>query len=264
MKPNWAFRVRVLVLSSVLAIVVIYAAHDIAQRRSRTDWTRTLEVAVVLLELEPVAASAKEGFRTRLGALEEALGAEARRHRPGIPKPFDFTAFGSVEVTKPPPDLEGDGFLALLGHTYRQWRYVSAVDSAAGVESGAYDARLYVTLRKPKDGARTMVEGSSQQGGRIGQVTVELDESMVDLALMVVAHELFHTLGALDKYDSQGRVLVPSGLAEPDKTPLYPQEFAEIMARNRPVSRLSEVVPDALDELRVGAQTAREIGWLSP
>ncbi len=251
------------VLSSVLAVVVLYAAHDVWRRKSRTEWKRTLDVAVVLLELEPVGEPAKAAFRGRLRALEDALAAEAERHRPGIPKPFHFDAFGPVTVTKPPPELEGGGLLALAAHAYRQWRYVRAIDDAADIASGAYDARLYVTLRKPRDSAPTLVEGASQQGGRIGQVTVELDEGMVDLALMVVAHELFHTLGAEDKYDRTGHVLVPVGLAEPEKSPLYPQAFVEIMARNRPVSEASEVVPDSLDELRVGAQTAREIGWIS-
>ena len=39
------------------------------------------------------------------------------------------------------------------------------------------------------------------------------DADSADFALVVVAHELFHTLGAEDKYDAQGRALVPLGLA---------------------------------------------------
>ena len=45
---------------------------------------------------------------------------------------------------------------------------------------------------------------------------------MADFALFVAAHELFHTLGATDKYDASGAALVPSGLAEPDLNPLVP------------------------------------------
>jgi hypothetical protein len=79
--------------------------------------------------------------------------------------------------------------------------------------------------------------------------------------LFVAAHELFHTLGASDKYDSEGRTLFPEGLPEPDRVPLFPQPAAEIMARNRVVSAAEEVAPGDLRELRVGLSTAREIGW---
>jgi hypothetical protein len=94
-------------------------------------------------------------------------------------------------------------------------------------------------------------------------VQVELDAAatVVDFALVVVAHELFHTLGASDKYDAAGRPLVPSGLAEPERQPLYPQTYAEIMTRDRPVSPTAGMVPDRLDDFAVGAVTAREIGW---
>jgi hypothetical protein len=105
------------------------------------------------------------------------------------------------------------------------------------------------------------VEGVSQQGGWVGIVEVELDESMVDFALFVATHELLHTLGASDKYDANGTI-VPDGLAEPDRSPLYPQRFVEVMARHRPIAPGHEVPPDSLTELRVGAVTAREIGWL--
>ena len=71
-----------------------------------------------------------------------------------------------------------------------------------------------------------------------------------------------HTLGATDRYDAAGRTIVPDGLAEPTRVPLYPQRFAEVMGRNRPLSLGEEVVPASLDELALGDRTATEIGWL--
>jgi hypothetical protein len=106
-----------------------------------------------------------------------------------------------------------------------------------------------------------MVEGESEEGGRIGAVEVELKASMADFALFVTAHELMHTLGATDKYDASGRAVFPGGFAEPERAPLFPQQLAEVMARNRPLSASDERPPDTLDELAVGAVTAREIGW---
>ena len=130
------------------------------------------------------------------------------------------------------------------------------------VPGRGFDSRIYLVVRPPSDARRKFVEGQSEQGGTIGSVEVELDESMVDFALFVAAHELFHTLGATDKYDATGRARVPDGLADPAQTPLYPQTHAEVMARNVALGPSAERPPASITELRVGGATAREIGWL--
>jgi hypothetical protein len=84
---------------------------------------------------------------------------------------------------------------------------------------------------------------------------------MIDFALFVAAHELFHTLGAGDHYDANGHATFPSGFAEPESKPLYPQRAAELMARNIPLSPTTERPPETLSELSVGDASAREIGW---
>jgi hypothetical protein len=105
------------------------------------------------------------------------------------------------------------------------------------------------------------VEGASEQGGRIGIASCDLGDDMADFALFVAAHELFHTLSATDKYDASGHTLVPEGLAEPERAPRFPQRYAELMARNRPLDAEREAPPTSLSELRVGPYTAQEIGW---
>ena len=113
-----------------------------------------------------------------------------------------------------------------------------------------------------QDGAIELVfEGQSEQGGRVGIAQCELDDEMADFALFVAAHELFHTLSATDKYDASGRTLIPDGLADPARVPRFPQEYAELMARNRPLDAVNEAPPTSLAELRVGPLTAAEIGW---
>jgi hypothetical protein len=42
---------------------------------------------------------------------------------------------------------------------------------------------------------------------------------------------------------------------------VFPQDYAELMARNRPLDASREVPPSSLDELRVGEKTAAEVGW---
>ncbi len=256
---------RVSVLLFVLFVVVLFAIRDVRSRRARNDWASTVNVAVVLVHVDGgtrVDDAAVRGLGDRVGALEDRLQGEAERHRRGLPKPFRIRVFGPVDVAAPPPRANGEGPLDLARHAIDAKRWQRDVDPRAGVDPDQWDTRIYVNVRRPQSEMRTFVEGESEQNGRVGVVDVELDESMVDLTLFVVAHELMHTLGATDKYDASGRTRVPDGLAEPDLAPTYPQRLAELMARNRPISPTQEVIPASVDELAVGALTAREIGWI--
>ena len=88
------------------------------------------------------------------------------------------------------------------------------------------------------------------------------DHSAAGANDVVIAHELLHTLGATDKYDpATGRPRVPDGLGEPDRSPLFPQQYGEIMAGRIAISAAEAAMPDDLDSMLVGPLTAREIGW---
>jgi hypothetical protein len=189
------------------------------------------------------------------------LTAQRRRYAPGAPPPFALTFVGPVDAPEGPPATEGEGWLAAAEETWALWRWTSKLDSAANIDAGSFDSRIYVAAKEAVDEERAIVEGESEEGGRIGAVEVDLDVAMVDFALFVAAHELFHTLGAGDQYDAAGHTLIPGGLADPERVPILPQALAEVMARNRPVQPGIEVPPETLDELGVGPDTARAIGW---
>ncbi len=54
---------------------------------------------------------------------------------------------------------------------------------------------------------------------------------------VVIAHELLHTVGASDKYlPGTDAPRFPDGYGDPDQVPLYPQQFAEIMAGRQMLS----------------------------
>lgn len=258
MSSKRALAVRVALLLALLAVVLVYAAHDVYSRRARNAWRRTLDVAFVVVTQPDVDAGAVDELRRRVPDLSARLAAELARYRPEAPRPFAFTTYGPTPL-RPPLPVPGDDLWGAVRYAWELHRFTSDVDGRAGVPSRAFDARLYVVLSPPSE--RAVVEGMSQEGGRIGIARAELDLESVDLALFVAAHELFHTLGASDHYGPDGRALVPSGLAEPERVPLYPQAFAEVMARNRPLSSTEEARPTSLAELAVGPSTAREIGW---
>jgi hypothetical protein len=253
------FAVRVTVLVAVLAIVALYAWRDVARRKERTEWKRTLDVAIVIVRDGAVNAEAIATLRTETRELEAALARQFARYRDTPARPFSFVAYGPAELGEPLPAPPGDGFWAAAKYAWQLRGFTGDVDARAGVPSRGFDARIYLVVRPPSD--RGFVEGMSEHGGRVGVALAELDESTVGLSLFVAAHELFHTLGATDRYDASGRTLFPDGFAEPDKSPLVPQRYAELMARNRPLDAEREVPPTSLGELFVGKKTADEVGW---
>jgi hypothetical protein len=174
--------------------------------------------------------------------------------------PFAFTIFGPAPIGSPVPRDPVEGVWDVVKHSYALDRFTRDVDRRLAVPSRGFDARLYLVVSPATHDA--LVEGLSEHGGKVGVALAELDTETVDTALFVAAHELFHVVGATDRYGPDGRALVPDGLAEPERSPLYPQRYAEIMARNRPLSPTDEQRPESLAELFVGNETAREIGWL--
>jgi hypothetical protein len=81
---------------------------------------------------------------------------------------------------------------------------------------------------------------------------------------VVMAHEIFHTVGASDKYAYQNnQPIYPSGYAQPKQKPLYPQRYAEVMAGRIPHSQTQSTMPKQLRFCMVGKTTAFEINWLT-
>jgi len=258
-----ASRFRLWALIALLAGTLLWAWRDIRARKERTEWQRPVEVSVALVEFGQVDRPSLSALRDRFPALERRLAEEYHRFGGTLSRPVAFTIFGPVSVDRPPPADPDRGLVSLARHSYAQWLWTRAVDRGSALESSAFDSRIYVVVRAPSDASRSWVEGSSEQGGRVGVARIELQPSTVDLALFVMTHELFHTLGASDEYDEQGRALIPAGLVEPDRVPLFPQRFAEVMTRNVVLAPGNERPPESLAELGVGNETAREIGWLS-
>ena len=100
--------------------------------------------------------------------------------------------------------------------------------------------------------------------GLVGIAHVFAAKGMARANLVVVAHELLHTLGATDKYDLEtNQPRYPDGYADPDQEPRLPQQRAELMAGRIPVDEQHAEQPESLRQVVIGALTAREIGWVT-
>lgn len=262
MARGWFYRARVTILLLVLSGVLLWAGNDWWRRRQRGEWEKPLRVALVLVEREPIPDATMQALASRSLELERRLGQEFSRYRESDAPPFSIVVKGPVTATADPPRAMDEDWVGLAQHAYALWRWTRDLDARGGVEWRGYDSRIYLVMRPSRDAEPRVVEGESEQGGRVGVARADIDADMLDFALFVTAHELFHTLGASDKYEADGRARFPDGFAEPGRTPLYPQPGAELMARNVPVSPTHERSLETLGELFVGERTAREIGWL--
>jgi hypothetical protein len=263
-KPSRTFfYARVSILLLILVGVLGYAWRDTTSRSRRNEWQRPLTVAYVVVATEPLEEDVASRLASRKVALENRIAEEMRRYRTDGPLPLLVDVIGpvplAIEAPKPPRD---GGLISAARYAYDLRGFTSRVNEAARIDAGRYDSTIYIVAKPLRSEQPKMIEGASQDGGRIGVVSCEIDAYSVDFTLFVATHELFHTLGATDKYGADRTPLVPDGLADPEKTPAFPQSHAELMAGTRALAPGRAALPRNIEELVVGPMTAREIGWL--
>jgi hypothetical protein len=124
------------------------------------------------------------------------------------------------------------------------------------------DVRLFVVYFDPAKN-HTLSHSTGLQKGMLGIVNVFASADQEGSNAVVIAHELLHTFGATDKYDSETNgPSFPDGYAEPDARPLHPQRRAEIMAGRIPITETHSEIPRNLKRVVIGEKTAREINWV--
>ena len=250
--------VRLAILVAILAFVALGAWLD--TRRS-TDWDAALRVTVY-----PVAAGDDAATRARVAALEADDYAdvtafvtnEAARHGLALDPAIRLRV--SHAVRELPPALpESPGFLSVMTWSLRMrwWAWRVAVDDPLPPP----DVQVFA-LYHPGEGAEAAPDSTGLRKGLMAVTHLYASDDAAGSNAVVLTHELLHTLGATDKYDSAtGQPRVPDGLADPDRSPPYPQDAAEIMAGRIATGAHEAEIPASLDEAVVGPLTAREIGW---
>jgi hypothetical protein len=121
------------------------------------------------------------------------------------------------------------------------------------------DVRIFVRYHEPD--LNVQLENSvGLQKGMVGIVNGYASRRLRGVNNVIIAHEFLHTLGATDKYSkTDGQPIGPDGLAEPDRQPLYPQRYAEIMGGRIAESESSAYIPKNLKYAMIGPLTASEI-----
>lgn len=251
-------KIRVGILLAVLAIVASNAWLE--QRRSQT-WRDSLYVGIF-----PVAADDRPATRAfvaalrpdAFGSLEPFFAGEAQRYGLPLAEPFRVQLYPPLAAAPPQLELEAGPIGTIWWSLKMRW-YAWRSGSVAGRPPP--HIRAFVLYHDPSLASR-LLHSSGLRKGRIGVVHAFAADAMSGSNAIVIAHEVLHTVGAVDKYDAQTDApLYPQGFADPEQRPLFPQRRAEIMAGRRALAEREQEMPDSLDDCVVGAATAAEIGW---
>ncbi len=256
----WRF-LRISILLFFLAVAAYSTLYD---RLSTRDWDNTLWIGVFPVDADGTAAT--RAYLERLtpahvAEIEQFVNREARRYGIELSRPIRVELYPEVHE-KPPPLAPGAGAIARMSWSIRLRLYARRNSHPAG--RPAPQIRVFVLYHDPAFTA-AVPHSVGLQKGLVGVVHAYAAADMTRPNNVVVTHEMLHMLGASDKYDLESLApLYPIGYAEPDRNPRFPQSLTEIMAGRYAVDASTFEMPESLAEVRVGPQTALEIGWTEP
>ncbi|MDP1766525.1 MAG: hypothetical protein Q8K83_06445 [Methylotenera sp.] len=250
-------KLRIAVLLLILATVLQQTWLD----KADLAWKDNFYVAVypVNADASPkVSAYLRTLSRDDFEPVAEYFASEAAPYQLGLRRPIEVQLGAQVNDIPPAPPTNGKVFSNIvwsLKFRYFAWKNSPKVNVRPAI-------RLYLLYYDPATNPR-LSHSTALNKGRIGRVNLFGDSAYAKQNLVILAHELLHTLNASDKYDLNTSLPVyPDGFAEPDRTPRYPQDFAELMGGRVPISEIQAEIPKSLKQTLIGKKTAREIGWL--
>lgn len=245
---------------SILLLVLIFVVLSTWLSKSRsTDWNNSLWVKIY-----PINADGSDATKRYIESLdvrtfqdiESFVAREAERYGVNLSRPVRMEV--GTPINEQPPALgRTPGMLdVMLWSLKMRWWVGEVTDNQDDIEP---DVSIFVRYHQA-EGVYLLDDSVGVQKGMFGIVNAYTGHRHTGRNNVIIAHEFFHTLGASDKYDlGTGQPLVPDGLAEPDRSPLYPQRYAEIMGGRIALAIDDAVIPKNLDYARIGPLTAAEI-----
>jgi hypothetical protein len=243
----------------LLVLVFVSVSTWLTKARS-TDWNNSLWVKIY-----PVNGDGDDEVERYIGTLkledfasiETFVAREIQKYGHSLEHPVRME-LGRPVTEQPPPLAVSPSLprIMLWSLKLRWWARTVTSDQ----DNPAPDVRIFVRYYAPR--GDFMLENSvGMQKGMVGIVNAFANRRQTQINNVVIAHEFLHTLGATDKYDpGSGQPLYPSGYAEPERTPLVPQRYAEIMGGRIAESESEAMMPMSLSYVVIGPETAREIG----
>jgi hypothetical protein len=245
---------------AVLLFILFFVAVNTWLTQSRsTDWENSLWVKIY-----PINADGSDASNEYIASLdtddfadiELFIAREIARYGKSLDRPLRMEL--GRPVREQPPAIEpGSGVFGVMLWSLKLRWWVSS--TAGKQDSIDPDVRIFVRYHNP-DNAYILENSVGLQKGMVGIVNARAGRRQQGSNNVVIAHEFLHTLGATDKYElATGYPIVPEGLAEPDRNPLFPQRWAEIMGGRIALAADDAVVPKSLKYAVIGPLTASEI-----
>lgn len=262
--PKQAGFYRTLRITLLLVLLFAVAGDAWLTQARSTDWKEPLWVSVYPINVDGRAATA-EYIATlddqSFAPVAEFIAREAADYGVQQVTPMQVRLAPEVREHPPVPPASGQSLAIMawsLQMRYWAWRTQSTY---AGPPS---DIVVFVQYFDPEQTDR-VAHSLGLQKGLIGVVNAFAARRMSGENNVIIAHELLHTVGAVDKYNpADAQPVYPQGYAEPEQTPVYPQRYAEIMGGRIPLSETEAVIPTSLNTVIVGPETALEINWSKP
>jgi len=250
-------KLRVAILLFVLATV----AHRTWLENQHLEWKKSLYVAVYPINMDGSDTTSQYISTLDASQFEEVANyaaEEAARYGLALRRPFEVRLAPKVDTLPPQPEKQASMLQTVMWSlSFRWWTYRNSPPTSVPP-----DIKLYLLYFDPAT-YQVLPHSTALSKGRVGLVNIFADKSYAMQNNVIVAHELLHTVGATDKYDlSNNQPAYPTGFAEPEKLPRYPQDFAELMAGRIPLSENEAEIPEELGQTLIGDLTAREIGWI--
>ncbi len=246
---------------TILLLILATVAQQTFLDKADLDWKDNFYVAVYPVNADgsgEVAEYIKTLLRDDFEPMAEYFAEEGARYNLGMRRPVEVQLGGIVSEVPPAPPSDGSILSAMLWSLKFRifaWQNSPKVNVKP-------DIRLYLLYHNPATNQR-LSHSTALNKGRIGRVNLFGNKSYAKQNLVILAHELLHTLSATDKYDLETTLpIYPDGFAEPDKSPRYPQDFAELMGGRIPMDETKAEIPKSLAQTLIGEKTAKEIGWL--
>ncbi len=244
---------------TILLFILLTVAQEAWNHDGAPHWKRTLYVNLYPINADGSLASTlmianlkNEQFNEIKSYMEE----QSAHYKLSIEMPFEFHLENEVKI-RPPKQLDNNLLFNILWSLqFRFWSYVNTPKSDVKP-----DIKLYLLYFDPKTNP-LLRHSTALSKGRLGLVNLFANRIYLKQNNVIIAHELLHTVNATDKYNLSNTLpYFPIGFAEPEKIPLYPQEYAELMAGRIPISESSAEIPLGLENTLIGELTAKEIGW---
>ena len=262
-KKNMWKKIRVLILLLILATVIQNQWLD----KNDKKWEKSLYVALYPINADnsavadrTIQALNQEDFLASRDYLEK----QATNYGLTLYHPFELRLAQAVS-TLPPLPPKPSSIINTISWSL-QFRWWAWRNSPSLLKTGEKmvkpGIKLYLLYYDPKTHP-ILSHSTALNKGRIGLVNLFASHDHQATNLVIMTHELLHTMDATDKYNlADNMPAFPDGYAEPEKLPLFPQLTAELMGGRIPISASKAEIPKNLGYTMIGVKTATEIGWL--